>query len=94
MLGDTYLDSSCEGLHNRSEEDCFWTAVQILCALCRQYSNSVNCLQQRVTQLLVSCWQSDAVSFATHHGAVYALQELGMEVRTGGSEVFVRCIVF
>ena len=57
-------------------------AAKILAEVCKKYSNSTNCMQSRVTRVLLQALNNNTQGLAVHYGALVGLIELGQECIT------------
>ena len=57
-------------------------AAKILAEICRKYSNSTNCIQSRITRILLQALNNNTQGLAVHYGAMAGLIELGQECIT------------
>ena len=54
-------------------------AAKTLAEICKKYSNSANCLQSRVTRILLQALNNTTQGLAVHYGALAGLIELGQD---------------
>ena len=57
-------------------------AAKILAEICKKYSNSTNCIQSRITRVLLQALNNNTQGLAVHYGAMVGLIELGQECIT------------
>ena len=57
-------------------------AAKILAEICKKCSNSTNCIQSRVTRVLLQALNNNTQGLAVHYGALMGLVELGQECIT------------
>ena len=57
-------------------------AAKILAEICKKYSNSGNCMQSRITRVLLQALNNNTQGLAVHYGALAGLIELGQECVT------------
>lgn len=67
----------------RPESEDHWflrdQAAKILAEICKKYSNSANCLQSRITRILLQALNNNTQGLAIHYGALAGLIELGQD---------------
>lgn len=70
----------------RPESEDHWylrdQAAKILAEICKKHNNSSNCLQSRVTRVLLQALNNNTQGLAVHYGALVGLIELGQECIT------------
>ena len=70
----------------RPESEDHWylrdQAAKILAEMCKKHNNSANCLQSRVTRVLLQALNNNTQGLAVHYGALAGLIELGQECIT------------
>ena len=57
-------------------------AAKILAEICKNYSNSTNSMQSRITRVLLQALNNNTQGLAVHYGAMVGLIELGQECIT------------
>ena len=57
-------------------------AAKMLAEICKKYSNSTNCIQSRITRVLLQALNNNTQGLAVHYGAIVGLIELGQECIT------------
>ena len=57
-------------------------AAKMLAEICKKYSNSTNCIQSRITRVLLQALNNNTQGLAVHYGAMVGLIELGQECIT------------